>query len=282
MSSSILTGPIQLDASGVESHYEDSGTAALNGPATHTTPGLWYPPTTAWEETDPNPLDKDQQEEYRMKQEVLELAGFLPKFATSQVMPKVNEEQKTRGTIVLGWSLGASYLHSLLAYLVVLPADQLKDSESYLYAMVSHGTSPTPNFQSCNLDDLEYATPTSNLGASLDGLLRQEYGGMTSLGMFIGPDLFRLLIGRELLNTLPRRALFDAILAQELPRVRLHYICGGQMVGILIHTMHRLEGAVNGDPFQLFGEGTTFYFLLHYGTCIWIKGTTAPSIPIHS
>ncbi|KIJ08394.1 hypothetical protein PAXINDRAFT_172940 [Paxillus involutus ATCC 200175] len=321
MSSSVLTGTIQLDASDVEFHYEDSGTAALKDPATYTTlvcipgwsfngsvfrslfpcagdsnyriVGLYrrgYPPTTAWKETEPNPLDKDQQEEF-LKQEALQLAGFLTKFATSQAIPKINEEQKTGGIVVLGWSLGASYLHSLLAYLDVLPADQLKDLETYLYAVVSHDTNLSahglpdpiagdfgsqldpverfeyfmtlvtgyythPNVQSHNLDDLEF-TPTPNLGASHDDLGGQEYVGMTSIDMFTGPDLSRILIGRELLEALTRRALFDVTLAQKLPRVRVRYICGGQTMGNLIHAMHKLEEAWNGDPSQLFGEGAT-------------------------
>ncbi|KAF8843471.1 hypothetical protein BDN67DRAFT_1008892 [Paxillus ammoniavirescens] len=322
MSSSVLTGTIQLDASDVEFHYEDSGTAALKDPATYTTlvciPGLsfngsvfrslfpfagdanyrivglyrrGYPPTTAWKETDPNPLDKDQQEEY-LRQEALQLAGFLSKFATSQAIPKINEEQKIGGIVVLGWSLGASYLHSLLAYLDALPADQLKDLETYLYAVVSHDTNlrahglPDPvgsdiwshfdpverfeyfmtlvtgyythrNVQSRNLDDLEYKTPTLNLGASHDDLLGQQYAGMTSMDMFTGPDLSKLLIDRELMEACTRRALFDVTLAQKLPKLRVRYICGGQTVGNSIHVMHKLEDALNGDPSQLFGEGAT-------------------------
>ncbi|KAF9224934.1 hypothetical protein BS17DRAFT_879710 [Gyrodon lividus] len=185
----------------------NSGTAALQDPATYTALESYRPP----------------------------LQGIRdpPKsFATSQAIPNIDQERKTGGIVLIGWSLGASSLHSLLAYLDALPAEQLKDLESYfrltqigwVYRYQPHSTwsdvagsrwSQDPverfeqfrgwvtgyythaNIQSRNSNDLEFKTPTLTMDDPHGDLLEGKYNEMTSIDMFAGPDLFRILIDRS-------------------------------------------------------------------------------------
>ncbi|KIJ64790.1 hypothetical protein HYDPIDRAFT_111394 [Hydnomerulius pinastri MD-312] len=317
MFDSVLSGTIEV-GDNVEFFYEDSGTAALKDHADYTTlvfiPGMGFNGSifrglfphapqqncrivglyrrgfapssscSAWNK-------RDTQEE-GLKLEGLQLAKFLINFASSQSIPKINRERKSGGIILIGWSLGASPLHSLLAYLDKLEDHQLDTLQKYLYAVVSHDTSTIahgipnpiqhkgwsgdcderfrqfrawvtgyythPDSNSPDIKDhFEYDTPDPNLPASLHDVPEADFNNMTSIDMFAGPDLYRLLLDPALLQRLTRWAIFDSTRAQNLPNLKVRYICGKQTPGQLIYAMHKLEEAMKKDPSQLFGEGAT-------------------------
>ncbi|KAI6141785.1 hypothetical protein BKA82DRAFT_20603, partial [Pisolithus tinctorius] len=141
---STLAGTVKI--AGDIDFYEESGPSGLdptnyitvvfihdvgfNGAST----GGGYGSSTPWSEKE---LELIQSSDNNDHKEYLHLAGlqivrFLVTFIASQSIPKYANEQKTGGTILIGWSL-------VLCSLDALTTEELRDLESYLRTVVHYG-----------------------------------------------------------------------------------------------------------------------------------------------
>jgi len=100
-----------------------------------------YAPSTPWTEAEAalykSTDAKDGKKHLRLAG--LQIARFLLQFATSQAIPKYNEERKTGGIHLVGWSLGTIYLQGILANLDSLATEELHALEGYLRTVLYFG-----------------------------------------------------------------------------------------------------------------------------------------------
>ncbi|KAI6018352.1 hypothetical protein EDC04DRAFT_3118620 [Pisolithus marmoratus] len=319
---STLTGTLKI-ASDIEFFYEESGLSGLD-PTTYTTVvfihgmgfngavfrklfpfgiehnyrlvSLYrrgYGSSTPWSAKELALLQSSDDADHK---EYLRLAGlqitkFLLTFAASQSIPKYVEERKTGGIILIGWSLSAVYLNAALVSLDALTAEELRDLESYLHAVVYYDTglvamglpsprpyqsflfAPTveerweifkqwissffahPNVYSRDSSDLELIHPRQDKPGSLHSLTEEEIAEMTEPQMYATHDAATLGIKPEVFAALARRALFDKQYAsQYLPGLKVRFVCGTESSGLFVHVVNEIRRCMDNSPSVVFGE----------------------------
>ena len=100
-----------------------------------------YAPSTPWTEAEIALYKSTDAEDGKkhLRLAGLQIARFLLQFATSQTIPKYNEERKTGGIHLVGWSLGTLYLQAILANLDGLATEELRVLEGYLRTILYFG-----------------------------------------------------------------------------------------------------------------------------------------------
>ncbi|KAL4067414.1 Alpha/Beta hydrolase protein [Scleroderma yunnanense] len=222
----------------------------------------------------------------------LQIARFLVQFAASQSIPKHNEEQKTGGIILIGWSLGTLYLNATLANVDGLVAEELEALKSYLHAVIyfdtfavalgidepktigfkeEYFTLPVPerwayfqrfvggffthrNRRSRDLADLECSEWHEDRPASLQDITEEEHEKLTSMEMYATHDLGTLIMQPEVIGSANRRALFDVGMAKYLPKVKIRFLVGTEGPGLFLYALHQLEKSLEEGPSVVFGE----------------------------
>ena len=69
----------------------------------------------------------------------IEIAIFMDTFIRQHNIPLLSPDRKSGGIALLGWSLGAAYVHSALSHLYFLPEPVRMHLAGYLHTVLIHG-----------------------------------------------------------------------------------------------------------------------------------------------
>lgn len=248
-----------------------------------------YSPTTSFRDADLAGIMSRTVEgqEGFLRSQAVDIATFLAMFAREQHIPLA--DGTSGGIVLVGWSLGSSHVHAVVAHLDALPSNVLSDLEKYLHTVVCHDVSgvfigiPNPpgfniglwsetdvekrfklfyewvamhfshkNVTSGSIDDLEFRT-TLDKAHSMHELSPEELAELTSAKTFGASDALLVSIKLDVFKAMTRRAIFDTSLAEKfLPNLRVRYMCGGASPGGVVWVMHELRKCL-AEPKPIYG-----------------------------
>ncbi|KAF8643346.1 hypothetical protein AX16_009075 [Volvariella volvacea WC 439] len=224
-----------------------------------------------------------------LAQQGVELALFLDRFIVEQAVPPAASNGEG-GVVPIGWSLGSINIHAFLSSLDKVPKETLDRLEKYIQTVVIHDVSATglgvTNPSEYNIDlwftpdvkerfrlfkdwavayykhtdirsgkneTIEFNIASTEKKPSLHDISDEELESLTSWETFGGSDTLILFTDKELSKEEARRALFDKNLATYLPNVRVRYLGGAEIPGILLWALWQLQKYID-DPSSFGGE----------------------------